>query len=220
MTRDDAVTRIQRILGFTTSFTTEIIDALKDAQVDLETGVQYPQGIGTFLPWFLIPELSYIDTVADEERVPLPSDYIQEAEISALWIFDSTATDPEDEYTHLAKGDLDALRVLYPGTGQPRAYALVGQYYRLKPTPDDVYRLKHIYYAKDAVLSSNIENNWLKYAPTLMIGTAGRKIAAARRDQAAVAEFQRMELEGRTRLFAADEGRKHENMAYVMGGQD
>lgn len=212
MTRDDAVTRIQHTLGFRTDKITEIINALQDAQVLLERGAT--------LPWFLQTEVSSVVTVANVERVTIPSDFLREWEEDPLWYFVAGTGGDDDAWTELAKEDLAFLRDAYPGSGEPIAYALDIKYFRIFPTPDAIYTLKMVYYKTDAVLSTNIENQWLKYFPYLMIGEAGRLFSPGLRDKDAMAQFSRWAAEGRAQMLIENEARIHSSRRYVMGGQD
>lgn len=212
MTRSQAVTRIQRILGFRSDLSTEIIDALQDAQVELEESPE--------LPWFLKNEaLSGLSTIANVETVTLPSDFIREYEDDALWLFDTTAA-ASDQWTPLVKDDLQFLRAALPGTGKPEAYYLGVSSFFIKPTPDAVYTLKFIYYARDVILSTDVQNKWLQYAHDLMIGMAGKKIAAPTRDSVAYGEFEKLEQIGRARVLGDTTARNVENRRLAMGGED
>lgn len=212
MDRATAVARIQERFGFTTNLDTEIVAALQDSQAELEQEVE--------LPWFLISEISSITTTAAEERIPVPTDFLREVDGDALWYYNSTATADEDKWVELGKDKTDFLRATLPGSGPPEAYSLQGEQFRIFPTPDDTYTIKLVYYKQDQVLTSNVENQWLKYASDLMIGEAGVKIAIARRDQAAMQFFSSLLTRARTRLVQASQAREDSNMRYVMGGPD
>ena len=58
MIRSEAVARIQTRLSFRTDREAEIIDALKDTQVELEREHE--------LPWFLLSEVASYSTTANE----------------------------------------------------------------------------------------------------------------------------------------------------------
>ena len=212
MLRADVVARIQRKLGFRDDQETNIINALQDAQLKLERR--------PLLPWFLRTEISSVSTVSGEERVGLPTNFLREDEESALWYFNGTATDDADKWTELIKDDLSVLRNAHPGEGPPTNYAISGNYYRIFPTPDDIYLLKQIFMGKDTVLDTNIENEWLKYASDLMIGLAGLDTATVLRDADAIAVFDRMIREGQEQLTIDTEARRHENTRYIIGGLD
>lgn len=212
MDRDSARARIQQTLGFRTDKTTEIISALQEAQVILERSA--------VLPWFLQTEVASISTVNGEERVPIPSDFLREWEEDPLWYFVAGTGGDDDAWTELAKEDLAFLRDAYPGSGKPIAYALDVKYFRIFPTPDAIYTLKMVYYKTDTVLSTNVENQWLKYFPYLMIGEAGRLFSPGLRDKDATAQFSRWAAEGRAQMLIENEARIHSTRRYIMGGVD
>ena len=212
MDRDSAVTRVQRILAFHDGLSTEIADALQDAQVELEKGKT--------LPWFLESEISSISTVDGEERVKLPSDFIREWEDDPLWYFNASAEEDADKWTPLAKDDLEILRATYPGEGAPKGYNLDVKYFRIFPTPDAAYVLKMIYYKHDALLTSNVENLWLEHYPWLVIATAGVPMATSLRDADALKVFAQLEIKHHDIMVADTEARKHASGRYIMGGPD
>ncbi len=211
MLRDVARQRIQDTLAFRSDRATEIVDRLQDAQVNLE---REPE-----LPWFLKTEITSNSTTSGEERLVVPDGFIREYDEDALWYFNSTAADA-DKWTPLAKDDLEILRETHPGLGSPLAYHLDEKYYRIFPTPDDVYLLKQIYFREASTLATNIENDWLKYYPYLMIGEAGRLIAPAFRDAEGKATFDQWATEGRQRMQRDTEARLHAGRRYIMGGPD
>ncbi len=212
MFRDIARARIQQTLGFRSDKETEIVAALQDAQVMLERGAT--------LPWFLLSEVASISTSDGEERVAIPTDFLREWEDDPLWYFKAGTGGDADTWTELAKDDLALLRSRYSGEGTPVAYALDVRYFRIFPTPDDTYTLKMMYFKKDAILTTNIENQWLEFFPYLVIGEAGILLSAGLRDANALAVFQKWADEGRERMFVENEARMHASHSYVMGGQN
>lgn len=212
MMRDEAVALIKKGLGYTTAHTASIVEKLVEAQVDEEQGARLPE--------FLITEVSSRQSVIGEERLAKPTDYIRGVEEDALWYYNADATDSEDVWVPLQKTDLQDLRHRYPGEGPPEAYAEIGNYFRIGPTPDDTYTFKQIYYAKDAVLTSNVENKWLENAPYLLIGIAGRRMAEDLGNADAAGKFARRETSARSQLFLATEAAEHANQRYIMGDPD
>lgn len=208
MTRDEAVQRIRNYLGFNTRLDAAIIiGALKDAQHQLEHS--------TDLPWFLVTEVSSITTAPNESRVPLPSDFLREYEDEALYLY------KQPSWIVLEKRDVDDLRVKYgDATGEPKFYGIDANYFRLYPIPDDQYTLKLVYYAADQVLDSNIENKWLKYAPQVLIASAGILISNMTRDAGAGQIFREMLAISARQLQNEGVARKAANRRYVMGGED
>ena len=214
MTRDEAVTIIQQQLGFRTDLTASIITTMKLAQQQLE--------VGPTLPWFLLSEKSFILTAAEEERVPVPTEFIEEYEESALvYVPDDTTA----EHVILGKRDLDTLLKEFSSvndpaiTREPQFYAIRGVYFILFPTPDDIYRIQMTYYKKGLSLDTNIENVWLKHIPYLLIGKTGGMLPAPIKTDKMMVQFQTWENEGRLTIFGKDESRTHTGRDdYAMGG--
>lgn len=180
MDRDTAVTILKGRLARwnDTVLTNYIIAELKAAQARAELHVT--------LPWFLLTESTYTTTTIDDERVELPSDFLREAEEDAFWL-----TDADGNEVELRKDDYNGIKNRWPDSGQPRRYALVGRYFRLRPVPDLAYTVRMIYYGKDAILTTNIENKWLEHAPEVLIAEAGHIIASRYvRNDVAANEFK------------------------------
>lgn len=209
MVRDDAIVLMQEVLGFRTGLNSTIIRHLKLAQQTLEEGPT--------LPWFLLSEDSYTTTVADEERILVPSDMLAEEDDVVLKYVPADTTEEEVD---LIKDEYDVLRKNFRGAeaGPPEYYALVGKYFRIFPTPDDTYTLRMIYYKKADLLDSNIENVWLANAPKVLMGSAGQTVAAAIRDVVAAAEFSRWEKEGRILMSQKKTDREMANRELQVGG--
>ncbi len=211
MLRDRAVSRIQQALGFRDDKKAEIVDALQDAQEFLEEAAM--------LPFFLRTEVASITTIIGEERVEVPDDFIREWDEDALWYFDGTAP-AADQWVNLVKEELEILRKDQPGDGAPVAYSLDNRYFRIFPTPDEIFTLKSIYYKHDAILTTNIENLWLDHAPFLLIGMAGTQLAVGFRDSDAITLFAKWEAEGKTALLASSIARDLNNRKLQMGGSN
>jgi len=217
MTRDEGVALIQEQLGFRTTLSSSIVTNMKLAQQTLEQGPTKP--------WFLITEDAYVRTTAEDERLPLPDDFIEEVDEAVLrYVPDAVSQD--DPEVDLDKDEYDVLRKNYKDvntgttkTGAPEAYALVGNYFRIFPTPDDDYLIHMIYYGEDDTLDTNIENKWLKYCPYLLLGKAGKQISfGPLRDQAAWQVFDSWEKEGRAILISKNTARAMSNMQMQIGG--
>jgi hypothetical protein len=216
MTRDEAVVIIQQTLGFRSDLGDAIIRNLKLAQTNLE--------LGPTLPWFLLSEESQTTTSADSHRVQIPDDFLREAEGSAL-IYRPDDSD-EDELI-LGKRDYDWLLKEYPSVYEtddvrtPKYYALRGEYFMVFPKPDAEYILRMVYFKRDDVLSTDVENGWLLHAPLLLMGEAGLLLAPGLRDGNATQTFSQWRAAGRSALFTANEDREHANRDdYQMGGEE
>jgi len=225
MLRDSLVTLLKQRLkrANTTAFDTIIETELQYVQDTLEAGIT--------LPWFLLSEnLSAITTIGDE-RVPVPvnvdgavvtagqrtRDFLREYEEGALWWRENST----DDWVPLKKGIYEHLLVKYPGSGSPKGYALDGMYFRIRHEPDKEYNLRIKCYLREPLLTSNIENNWLIYAPDLMLEETGIRVARYHlRDEAAAKMFEADAAKSRMKLFIIDEARKHTNFEYEMGSED
>lgn len=213
MTRDEAVAHIKMQLGFRANQDSNIVSMLQLAQLQLE--------LQPTKPWFLVSEDSYKRLTADEQRLVLPTDFLQEHEDGCLYYVPDDADGPDD-HVMLVKDDYDVLKAEYKDTasGAPEAYALIGSYFRVFPIPDDTYLIRMVYYKKDTVLSSNVENGWLKYAPLVLMGKAGQMIAGGPlRDMEAVKVFQSWEQQGSLSLFGQQVARETTNHVRQMGGR-
>lgn len=214
MTRDEAITAIKVVLANRT--TTKIDDWLKLpglgfdlAQTTLE---QTPEK-----PWFLLSEDSYADTTLGDGRVLLPSNFLAEEEEAVLRY---VPTDTTQKEVPLVRDDYDQLRSYYAGkTGKPESYSLLGGYFYIFPIPDGIYRLRMIYYKKGIRLTANVENEWLKEAPMLFMGTAGQLVAEGPlRDMKAADIFKSWIQTGGSLLATQNEQRKMSNRSMQIGG--
>lgn len=186
-----AVGIIKRQCAFRQSGDADIIECIQDAQEQIET--TYPVEP---LPWFLLTERAVTSSVANEERIKVPTDFLLEYEEDGLWLqlpdggekllrkYD--ADDLRENVARRTDTEIETLRVRYR-----YAYALTGDYFRIFPTPTEVFSFKLMYYQRQTVmLSGTDENRWLKYAPWILIGMAGEVYAHAVRDAVAMSYFQ------------------------------
>lgn len=204
MLRDEAVEVISRALGGRPGKRDHIIAALQQAQEHLEA---HP----TFYPWFLETENSAGSTVAGEERVVLPADFLAEKEEDSLWLLN-----PE---TPLTKRSLEVMRRMYPlpDTDLPANYAISGGYIRLRPVPNAIYSLRMIYYGRDRKLVANEENKWLRHASSWLIGIAGLQCANEAGHKGAIGNFTSMRDAARREVYVDSEARLHNNQTYLLG---
>jgi hypothetical protein len=213
-----AVAEIKRYMGFRTDLDDDALELLQLGQDHLEHN-----WISRPLPWFLLSERATTSTVTDEERVQVPSAFIEEYEDDGLWFID------ENGGEHLlTKYDADDLRKLQqertsyntvePSTPErPISYAITGDYWRLFPAPTGVYTLSQMYYQKDATIALDEENRWLKYAPYVLIGWAGERLASAARDGDALGVFGPMKSAAIAALDVQTRERKLTNRRMAMG---
>jgi hypothetical protein len=213
MLRDDAIALLADRLN-RTDLTTRAINEMQMAQIQLESL--------EFLPWFLLTEMATAATIAFEERLALPSDFLREAEEdeATLWTVDNTTTPPTKSF--LSKSTYALLVEKYKNSTyqKPLEYALVGQYFRLRPIPDVIYTVQFLYYAQAALLTTNIENLWLKYAPDLVIANTGMLMSRYPNDTVRYAMFAadyKIALDGLKKL---DVARREANLERTMGDAD
>lgn len=210
MTRDEGVALIQEQMAFRTTLSANIVTYMKLAQKTLERGPTKP--------WFLISEDTFATTDVDEERLAVPTNFIQEVDQASLrYRPDDWPDSPEVE---LKKDEYDVLKrnFKHASSGPPKAYALMGEYIRLFPTPDDAYTLRWIIYEDDTVLDANVENKWLREVPLLLLGTAGKLMVGATRDPGAKATFDEWIQVGLKVVHTHDVSREMQNMVMQMGG--
>lgn len=186
MTRDEAIDLLVLRLGDWTEGKDKgyILGELKQSQIALEQGA----GMEDELPWFLLNDIfDAANNLQNEatalDQIIIPSDFLEEDKKGTLWMYDSTEENP---WIKLTKSDtvqdiLEARREYSVVSGvntTPTHYAihkgviLLGPEY---PSVQETFRWS--YYKKDTVLDTNIENNWLKYAPDLLIAHAGVTLA-------------------------------------------
>jgi hypothetical protein len=211
---------------------TEILQVIKnrlgqrpniDDQIELElvTGQEALER-GPTLFWFLVGSDSTLVTVADNNLLTLPSDYIRVYHDGGLWVTDTGDDSLEkqlkkDDYRTLKKavrdGDLDA-------SGLPTHYAEVGQLVYLFPTPDIVYSMELFYYGKQPTLGagSDEETLWSQNAADLLLARAGGNVARYLRDMQAAQLFLEDERAAMRNLLVEDTARREAGLEAVMGG--
>src|SRR5688572_11903717 len=175
MLRDAAVAVIADRLGQRTGLENRVISELQLAQIREE---EKPE-----LPWFLLKNSTGLATVANQQTLGMPADFLMEYEDGAFWIEDT-----DGERTFLVKGDYGTFSVdecLIDADNpvrRPTNYSLVFNTVYFFPTPTAVYPLQLTYYGADALLTTNIANAWLSWAPELLISSAGIAMARFLRD--------------------------------------
>lgn len=136
-------------------------------------------------PWFLLTEEATASTTVGERRVPLPEDFLMEAEESHLYITLVHGDIP------LVKMDFDSALAKYPGEGTPVAYAIQGRNLCLFPVPGEVWPITMNFYGRDVSIRDDSANSlWLKYAGDLVLAELGKVIAGKHiKDANAAAAF-------------------------------
>lgn len=172
------------------------------------------------LPWFTwqdtLQEAVTLVTAAGQSYVTLPVNFLREIDEGGIWRYDSTVL----KWIRLVKEDMEYLIDTVEQSEQavPTHYSIINERLQLFHTPDAEYSLRAVWAVKDVVLSSNIENKWLKYAPDLVIAETGVVIARdVLRDTVAAETFMSMAQRAWDRLWRNHEGHLHANRTYSMG---
>lgn len=166
-----------------------------------------------FYPWFLLSENNFYDLSAGENRVPVPPGFLSEYEEGALYLVRDNG-----QYIPLKKKSQDQLKSLFEVTGEPCAYALTNQYFRVFPVPSEDVKLELLFYRDSATLSVD-ENPWYTNAAELLIAETCWAMLSARKDQradywkgAAAEQYQRLQRK--------DVERREVNREITFGGDD
>jgi len=210
MLRNTAVRLLAQRLNNRTDLDEAIIQEMQLAQE-----MRMEQG-GRFTPWFMVTEYATKLTDPQENRIPVPDDFVIELEEEPVWVL---ATD--GVWKPLTKKGEGALQQYFGETLQllPTHYALEGDHFTLFPVPDQAYQVRFRYGARQAPLTTNIENSWLKFAPDLMIGEVGEAVAMhVMQNDKLAAGFTKTKNEAWERLFIMNEARIHANRSYQMEG--
>jgi hypothetical protein len=212
MDRDTAVIRIRRGLSFrSTDRNDEIIDALKEAQRELE-------GAKT-LPWFMIEEDATLSLLADASTVSIPDGFIKEVEDEGI-----RYTDDDGDVHFLTKKPFDEAKTFYARATSteiaqgPVAYSLRKSTIYFWPSPvTSAFTFTWSYFKAATLLTTNVENVWLANVPDLLIGRAGMIIAHDLRDVDAKTGFTDMYKFWRAWLDARIAEREDAGMPRAMG---
>lgn len=224
-----AIGRVNDGLGFRSTGTS--LDAFIQARLQL---AQKTMEQGKSLPYFLLRIDQTLSLPAGDSAAPLPVGFIRESDENRLHFFPPGSTVP----TYLSRRYvIDGKRAyLVSGaeeTRAPRIYVIrrhfvpspaVGLEQEVSPgvidfivPADNDYELTWDYYAKDDPLDENIENNWLREAPAVLIGYAGMQIAKDLRDNEAVELFSGMFTEASRALFGEMVAQEDASQPLQMG---
>lgn len=210
MLRDDAV----RLIAFRLNNRTDL-DAAIIQEMQLAQEIRLEQN-GRFQPWFMVSEYGTELADPNENRIPVPEDFVMEIEEEPLWVLN-----PEGVWVELTKKGEGALQSYFGSTQPtlPTHYALEGDHFTLFPTPDQAYQVRFRYAAKQTPLTTNIENSWLKFAPDILIAETCESMAihVLQNDKLA-AGFMKAKNEAWARLFVMNEARIHSGREYQMEG--
>jgi hypothetical protein len=179
MLRSVAVARIQRGLGFRTDLSDAIVEALQEAQRELEAG--------TTLPSFLISSDQTLSTTSGSHTIAKPTGFIRFVEYEGPY-FVST----ESGLRYLQIKPYDEAKRYYSeyDAGEPLALSIRSASFAVWPEPDAVYSIIASWYAGAALLTSDIENDWLEKYPDLLWSRAGMIVAGDLEHSTSFQKFQ------------------------------
>lgn len=205
MLRSVAVARIKQGLAFRRNLDDVCVGALQEAQREFE--------IGTTLPWFLISKDQPLLTVASTREIALPTNFIRFVEDEGPRYVTT------DGVLYFALRPFAELDYYYRSTdsGAPAALALRSDSLAVFPLPDAEYTITASYYAKAAVLDSDIENLWLQYFPDLLISRAGMIVAGDIEHAAAEKKFSAKYDMWLKRYFSEMAAREDSSAPHQMG---
>lgn len=217
MTRDEAISEVQRVLGYRSDKVAEIQSLLLYQQAEMERQSD--------LPWFLRTELDTIVSIANNPNIAVPTGFLKEWQEDPLALKVWNNSNTAQIWRELAKDSPNFLRttlqeVSDTATGIPVAYSRVGDNFVLFPTPNAIFTFRMTYYKEDAVLSTNIENKWLKHLPYLLIGRCGLRVSGAMRDKDAMQSFGLMVQESMARINTWNTELDEAGVRRVVGGPD
>lgn len=219
MTRDEAVLRINRGLGFLPpghGQTNDIIQCMVEAQRDLEKGKT--------LPRFLLLEDQPLFLPEGEHTAALPADFLRPDDDNTLYYVGDDSHLPY--YLRYFRSYRDAVQAVMAtqrpdqpqqNTDAPSVYVIRQSTIDFISIADRPYDFTWNYYRKADPLTSNIENLWLLHSPEWLIGEAGRRMAMDKRDRGAVELFTDMMQKARLATYADDRALEDAGGPIAMG---
>lgn len=219
MNKGRAIALIQQVMGFRSGLDATIDTNLDDAQEQIETNWVWGD-----LPWFMLSERSVASAIGEEERLTVPTDFVQEYEEDGLWL---QLTNGGERILH--KYDTDDLREAYQQSTNygelqpvpvesPRWYSLTGDYFRLFPKPPTTVQVKMMYYRRLALaVGTTGTNAWYRESPKILMGIAGEQVSAGARDEKAYAIFSQWKTGAIEALMLRIMERKLANRRMAMG---
>lgn len=196
------ITVLQERLGKRTDLTSAII--LIEAEIVRETILE----AADFYPWFLQSEDATLVTVASQEFLSKPTNFLgidQENDWCSLAYNDTTDT-TADPWIPIEVYDWNLVKAKYKDAviGPPEFAAYVNDLIYVRPIPDAVYTLRQRYYASDPTIfpSDGTTNLWLTHATDWVIGEVGYVLASQYiRDAEVIKTFDALRASGKARVY-------------------
>jgi hypothetical protein len=206
MTRTEAVQRINEGIGFRAAgnpLEATIIRRLQEAQRDLEKGKT--------LPRFLIQEDQPLVLAAGTHTTPLPPGFLRDVDETGIRFYAPNSIKARFLKRAYYKDAIQASAHVSEMDPSEPIQRRAPQFYVIRRTVIDfitiattTYNLVWDYYKAAALLTTDTENEWLRYAPEWLIGEAGLRLAQSLGNQQALAEFTAVRQAGRAAIFGED----------------
>lgn len=215
MLRNTARDIVANRIGSRTDLNDRIVTEMQLVQTRLE--------LLDTLPWFLDKLTTGLTATAGSAVIATPDGFLREKETNSpdwggcVWYYDPTSGKRKPIHKE-DFGKLYSSEELQT-TGAPQYYAFVKDDIYIFPPRDVDYTVDILHYAADAALSTDLENQWLKYAPDLVIAETCLYMAehVVAKPQL-VQQFQTDVNAARDRLWRMSEARENSNRAYDFGG--
>jgi hypothetical protein len=216
MNKAQIISAIQQRLSNRTGLSSEII-----TELDLQQSTILERK-GRVVPWFLTSEVATATLFAGEDRLPVPLNFLVESEAGGLFYYVPTAQAGGEPWNRLTKLEWTDAILQYQNTeGSPIVYSLAGEYFRVRPLPDQSYTLKLLYIRAEPSFSGqgdDFTNAWSRFAPDLLIATVAEAMARLYIQDFELATALAQDVErGWDRVFAETEAQANTNRSYTMG---
>lgn len=215
MTRDDVILLLLARAGQRQN------DAVLRASLETEiVSVQNEYEANAFLPWFLFAQKDDYALALQGDTIATVAGFLREVDeetrSGSLYRYDATLDDPWVPMTKYY--NIDDMKARYPGSGQPKAYVLLGSNYIVAPVADGAYTFRSRYFARDTALTSNITNNWLTNAEKLIMSCLGYRMARYHTHNVPLSEaFAADMAQARNELILVDTARREAGGMRQMG---
>lgn len=145
---------------------------------------------------------STLTTVGNERGVTLPADWLEFENVSL-------ATNPARSLTYATVEHIDSVYPQGSGNGIPSLYTVEGDQLQLARTPDGIYTVSIIYYARFATLQSASTNWLMTNHPTIYLYACLSQGFLYIKDSQRAGEYQAMYQKIASDLQAQDDDAQH-----------
>jgi hypothetical protein len=206
MNRSDAVRRVNDAIGFRpdgNALEAKIILRFQEAQRDLEKGKT--------LPKFLVQEDQTLLLPAGAHTVALPAGFLRDVDETGIRFYSQPGSRPFFLRRVYYKDGIQASAFVSEFDPTTTLSGRAPKFYAIRLTTIDFISpvtrdttLVWDYYKAAALLTTDIENEWLKNAPEWLIGEAGLRMARSLGNAQALQEFDALRTAGRAAIFGED----------------